>query len=149
MKSDMRIGLSGLLAVGLLSVACQEVHQPVAPIQAYSIGYETCETIDASGGTVTAGPYSVTLPAYALTQATEICITQTNSDQWPVELTPSPHEFAEPVTLSIDATGEEKPGDLSIYWWNPTLQKWEEQTTTHNGNVLSIQTSHFSRFTLG
>ena len=149
MRTAQRLGAWVGIAVGLSAVACQDVRQPVAPIGVYSVGYSTCETIDASGGSVSAGPYSLTIPANALTQSTEICIEQTNSGQWPVELGPSGQQFSVPVTLSIDASGEEKPGDLSIYWWNPTLNKWVQQTTTHSGNVLSTQISHFSRFTLG
>ena len=65
MKAAQRVGVWVGIVVGLSSVACQDVRQPVAPIGAYSVGYETCETIDAAGGSVSAGPYSLTIPAYA------------------------------------------------------------------------------------
>jgi hypothetical protein len=149
MKTPRRLGVWVGIAVGLSSAACQQVRQPVAPVSVNSITYSECQTIDAAGGTVSAGPYSVTIPLNALVQSTEICIDQSNSDQWPVELGPSGQQFAVPVTLSINASGEANPSSLSIYWWNPTLQRWEQQTTTHSGNVLSTQISHFSRFTLG
>ena len=78
MRTAQRLGAWVGIAVGLSAVACQDVRQPVAPIGVYSVGYSTCETIDASGGSVSAGPYSLTIPANALTQSTEICIEQTN-----------------------------------------------------------------------
>lgn len=146
--SRRRLGTWAGALMGTLLLGCQSVQQPTAV--EYPTVHAAClsdeATIGPDGGTLSCGPYTLQVPAGAVSQAVTMGMTQITCGQWPVELSPDGIQFAVPVTLSFDADSEPDPGSMNVHWWNPKSEEWEAQSTAHQGTVLSAQLSHFSRY---
>jgi len=104
--------------------------------------------IGAGGGALDVGPYLVTFPPNAVTESTFFELAQVAAEEWPIDLTPHGFEFATPVTLTMDASGEPDPAELDIYWFNPDTETWEAQPSQVSGSDVSAQLAHFSRYGL-
>ena len=60
--------------------------------------------------------------------------------------------FQVAVDLSLDTSGlSVKPSELSIYWYDPALEKWTDMhaLADDSGQVLSQPLSHFSKYAGG
>ena len=146
---------TGLWAVVLLGVALagcrsdntmQPTAVPDAAIQKSCMSDEG--DIGPEGGSLNCGPYTLTVPAGALSYTAHLKMTQEVCGLWPVQLSPDGTQFAVPATLSIDATGELLPQLMSVAWWSPSAGLWIPQLTLHAGSVCAAQISHFSRWTI-
>ena len=98
------------------------------------------------GGTLSAGVYTLHIPAGALTSTVEITMNQENCGQWPVRLGPEGLQFMIPATLEFDASTEPYANEMTVAWWNPSTSSWVDQQTRHSGTVVSTDISHFSRW---
>jgi hypothetical protein len=98
------------------------------------------------GGTMTAGRYTLHVPAGALLTPRTLTLQQEVSGQWPVSLGPEGTQFVVPVFLQFDASGEANPATMDVAWWNPTTNGWLDQVTYHNGTSVGAMLSHFSRY---
>src|SRR5262249_35264513 len=146
---------TGLWAVVLLGVALagcrsdntmQPTAVPDAAIQKSCMSDEG--DIGPEGGSLDFGPYTLTVPAGALSYTAPFKMKQEVCGLWPVQMSPDGTQFAVPATLSIDATGELLPQLMSITWWSPSAFQWVDQQTMHTGSVCAAQISHFSRWGL-
>ena len=54
--------------------------------------------------------------------------------------------FMLPATLQFDASGELDSKVMTVAWWNPSTSQWVDQETVHDGDLVSTQISHFSRW---
>lgn len=134
--------------LGTMLLGCQTIHQPTEAD--YPTLHAAClsdeATIGPEGGTMSCGPYTLTVPQGAVSVPVAMRMDQVSCGQWPVELSPDGTQFMVPVTLSFDAAGEPDPGSMDVHWWNPKSGDWEVQPTAHQGTTCSAELSHFSRY---
>lgn len=104
--------------------------------------------IGPTGGTLSAGVYSLHIPAGALSSTVEITMNQENCGHWPVRLGPEGLQFTIPATLEFNASGEPHPDRMTVAWWNPSTSSWVDQETRRSDTVVLTDISHFSRYTI-
>lgn len=139
---------AAVVVVGVL-VGCSATGlQPTAPpVETLQKGcLSDAADIGPEGGMLSCGPYTLTIPAGALSYTAHITMAQETCGQWPVRLSPDGTQFAVPATLAFDAAGESDPQSMHVSWWNPTSNQWMPQSTEHDGNLVSSEISHFSRW---
>ena len=144
------LGSAMILSAGLF-VGCGSEQLPMQPQEDPSSSIAALHGsawIDAGGGVLEIGPYTLVFPTDALSQNTLIEIQQLNVGEWPVELSPHGIEFSRPVTLRMDAQEERDPESLQIHWWNSSTKEWEAIASKISGGVVATRLSHFSRYTL-
>jgi len=123
-----------------------------APILATDAGSGSSgtRTLDSTGGTVTVGGVTLTVPQGALSTPTDITIIQT-SDPVPsgyeaysplYKFEPSGAIFAQPVTVSLPFQGDAKLA--TIFWSRTGTTGYERLSATIAGNLATVQVTHFS-----
>jgi len=147
--SRRHAGFGAAVVLGGVLVGCSSVElQPTAP-RVDTINkacLSDAADVGPDGGVLSCGPYTLTIPAGALTYTAHITMEQESCGQWPVRLSPDGTQFGVPATLAFDVNSEPDPGAMSVAWWNPTSNQWKSQSTQHNGSVVSSSISHFSRW---
>jgi len=111
--------------------------------------------IDGSGGELNLGELSLSIPAGALTEATEITVTAT-MDAAPAGITPysailrfEPEglHFARPIRVTIPFDGDARYA--SMYWTTEGGSAFSALATDISGHFASAETSHFSQAFVG
>ncbi len=148
--SRRHVGLWVGVVLGLAFVGCSSYQtQPTAVQQKNE---QSCLSdgadIGPDGGMLNCGPYTLTVPAGALSYTAHLTMDQETCGQWPVRLGPEGTQFAMSATLAFDASSESNPAAMTVAWWNPSTSQWVDQTTSHDGDVVSSDISHFSRWIL-
>lgn len=145
-----RVVVAAGVVLGAMLVGCG-VRQPQAPVEE-PLFQNACLSdeldVGSAGGTLSCGPYTLTIPSGALSSTVHITMEQESCGQWPVRLGPDGTQFAQAVTLEFDASGEPDPDAMTVAWWNPSAQRWEDQPTQHDGSTVSAEITHFSRWIL-
>lgn len=137
------------VVLGILFLGCGTTQSPVDVSQPSS---KTCLEMDdaldigSEGGILNVGPYSLSVPAGALSSTVTITMTRETCGEWPVRLEPEGLRFAIPATLAFDVASEPDPDAMTVAWWNPSTSQWVNQATAHDGTIASTQISHFSRW---
>ena len=108
----------------------------------------------AAGGTITAGRYTVTIPAGALEADTLVTVrVREESGMVGCELTPHGIEFATAVLLTMDLTGTgcACTETVTIYWYDPSADTWVDVGGTLDPATLGLSTPllHFSEYRAG
>jgi hypothetical protein len=148
--SRRHIGLwvSVVLGVGLAGCKSYDAQPTAVQQKAPSYCLSDGADIGPDGGSLSCGPYTLTVPAGALTYTAHLTMDQETCGQWPVRLGPEGTQFMTPVTLDFDASSESNPAVMNVAWWNPSTSEWVDQATNHAGDVVSANISHFSRWIL-
>ena len=110
------------------------------------------------GGTLANGPYTLTIPAGALTKTTTISISEVSASVMECDCEPTGLTFQTPVTLVFNYAGTDadpsspnyKPGPLTCSWLDPSTSRWVSiggvDDTTHKTFTATL--SHFSYYAL-
>ena len=124
-----------------------------------------------AGETITLSRCQVVVPAQSLASDMELSVQEPNLPEndpslmkskekgyvvlgRPVDLGPDNLTFTRPVTLILAYEPAElngvKPENIKVGFWNTQTQEWEllDSQADQNQNVVSAQTSHFSRYAL-
>lgn len=142
-------GLGAAVVLGGVLVGCSSSDlQPTAPTgETFNkVCLSDAADIGPEGGVLSCGPYTLTIPAGALSYSAHITLEQETCGQWPVRLSPDGTQFAVPATLAFDAASEPDPEGMSVSWWNPTSNQWLPQATAHDGTIVYSEITHFSRW---
>jgi hypothetical protein len=144
---NRRFARWAVVLTGALLVGCQSLQQPVTPEalpQAVTLSDE--KDVGPDGGTLSCGPYSLVIPAGALSSTVHISMTQVTPGEWPVDLEPHGTQFAIPAVLTFDASSEPDPASMNVQYFNPGKGEWEDWPTTHVGSQCTSLLPHFSRW---
>jgi hypothetical protein len=133
----------GMLFLGCTTQSPVDVSQPSSK---QCLDMEDAQEIGAEGGVLNAGPYTLSVPAGALSSTVTITMTRETCGAWPVRLEPEGLQFAIPATLAFDVSSETDPASMTVAWWNPSTSAWVDQVTQHEDGIVSTQISHFSRW---
>lgn len=102
------------------------------------------------GGTVTNGRVTLTFPAGALNEDTQITIDMLDDGTLGVELSPHGIQFNKPVTMSMDlrgTTGEGMGNDAQTYYFNEDTGLYELQDKLPGGSdTCNAELHHFSKY---
>jgi hypothetical protein len=107
------------------------------------------QAIGPSGGTIGVGAVSVTFPAGALEQSTEITVTKTDrpppseyeSTSPLYRFEPAGQTFETPVVVELQTSGAD---DSILYWSTPNGESYEPRPSAADGNVVRARVAHFS-----
>ena len=147
MNHHVRIGLT--LTYGLAAFACGGDHKGSG--DPTGTGETKTAVIGATGGTLANDDATLTVPANALAQDTELSITSTTSaaptgyDRYsPIyDFGPEGLTFAEPVTIELAFTGDANKATL---FWSVAGNRdaFEALEGTVSGGSITAQVTHFS-----
>lgn len=110
-----------------------------------------CGAIGPAGGIVANGPVALIIPAGALPEVTNICISAVSQYSLIAEFSPAGQTFGFSVEMRWNLTGssaEDQAEDWITLWYNPTTELWEDQVTEEpiNSNVTKTYIDHFSKY---
>jgi hypothetical protein len=118
---------------------------------------KTLDIIGSTGGSLTDGRWSVTVPPDAVsgTATIEIEVPSLASPGCQLEITPaSKNQFVVPVVLTADChlIPAEKLKTFSIFWYDPSNSKWvpvANSTVDLQAKTVSAPLQHFSKYAVG
>ena len=142
-------GLGTVLLLGAFLMGCSSMDaQPTAvtDVGANKTFMSAAADVGPEGGILSCGPYTLEIPAGALSYTAHITMAQEAANQWPVTLGPDGTQFAVPATLTFNLAGEANPAAMQVAWWNPSTSGWVPQATKHNADLAVSEISHFSRW---
>lgn len=110
-----------------------------------------CGSIGSAGGVVCNGPVTLIIPAGALADYTDICISAVNQQQLIAEFTPDQQWFAADVSMRwslVNSSAEGQAENVTTIWFNPTTELWEEVATEApiDSNTTETLIRHFSKY---
>jgi hypothetical protein len=104
---------------------------------------QTSGQIGSSGGSLSTGGVTLSVPARALQQTLTVTLSVTETDgDYFVTVEPEGQVLLAGATLTVPC----ESGDCGLLWWNPATEQWENLSVLNSPGYVQGRTIQFSRY---